>query len=92
MEKYLPKCYEELLNKIPVLCGTENIFGCPQTKQQIKVEGRLQILLLSSEKRSNAIREIIYFVVPGNVCNESQNNNASFQGSYEDSMVRWCEI
>jgi hypothetical protein len=64
-----PKCYAETLKNIWILCGKENIWE--SIYEPIDASGRrFQILLLGFEKRSNAIREIISSLMPGNVYNE----------------------
>jgi hypothetical protein len=74
-------------------CAGEKIsLSVHKQNSRLKWKEGCKFYYWSFEKRSNAIREIIYSVTPGNVCNESQKNIAWFQGSDADSMVRWCEI
>jgi hypothetical protein len=55
-KNYLPKCYEETLNKIQVLCRKENI--CVSTSETTDVSGRkVAIVVIGILKNNQALSE-----------------------------------
>jgi hypothetical protein len=72
---YLPKCYKETLNKIKSIVRERKYLCVYRRNNRCKWKEGCNCCYWGSEKRSNPMREIIYSVMQGNVCNESYNNS-----------------